>query len=72
MEADVLKGKWKQMRGDVKVWWGDLTDDDLDKIDGNKDRLVGKLQEKYGWAKGDAESEVDRRMKEYKAKEEAA
>jgi uncharacterized protein YjbJ (UPF0337 family) len=72
MESDVLKGKWKQMKGDVKVWWGDLTDDDLDKIDGNKDRLVGKLQEKYGWAKGDAEQEVDRRMKEYKAKEEAA
>jgi uncharacterized protein YjbJ (UPF0337 family) len=49
----------------VKVWWGDLTDDDLDTIDGNVDKLVGRLQERYGYAKEEAQKEVDRRLKTY-------
>jgi uncharacterized protein YjbJ (UPF0337 family) len=65
LNQDVLKGKWKQMRGQVKVWWGDLTDDDLDTIDGNVDKLVGRLQERYGYAKEEAQKEVDRRLKTY-------
>jgi uncharacterized protein YjbJ (UPF0337 family) len=65
MNTDVLKGKWKQMRGDVKKWWGNLTDDDFDKIDGERDKLVGRLQERYGYAKDQAEAEVDRRLHEY-------
>ncbi|HZN02700.1 MAG TPA: CsbD family protein [Candidatus Polarisedimenticolia bacterium] len=65
LNQDVLKGKWKQMRGQVKQWWGDLTDDDLDQIDGSVDKLVGRLQERYGYAKEDAEKEVDRRLKTY-------
>lgn len=65
LNSDVLKGKWKQMRGQVKQWWGDLTDDDLDHIDGSMDKLVGRLQERYGYAKEDAEKEVDRRLKTY-------
>jgi len=65
MNADVLKGKWKQMRGDVKKWWGNLTDDDFDKIDGERDKLVGRIQERYGYAKDQAEAEVDRRLREY-------
>lgn len=65
MASDILEGKWKQLRGDIKMWWGDLTDDDLDKIGGKKDRLVGILQEKYGWEKARAESEVDRRLRQY-------
>lgn len=65
LNQDVLKGKWKQMRGQVKQWWGDLTDDDLDQIDGSTDKLVGRLQERYGYAKEEAESEVDRRLKTY-------
>jgi uncharacterized protein YjbJ (UPF0337 family) len=65
MNADVLKGKWKQLRGEVKKWWGDLTDDDFEKIDGERDKLVGRLQERYGYAKEQAEAEVDRRLREY-------
>lgn len=62
---DILQGNWKQMRGQVKEWWGDLTDDDLTKIDGKRDQLVGSLQERYGYAKDRAESEVTRRFDEY-------
>ena len=65
MNADILKGKWKQMRGEVKKWWGDLTDDDLDKIAGERDKLVGRIQERYGYAKDQAEAEVDRHLREY-------
>jgi len=46
----------------VKQWWGDLTDDDLDHIDGSTDKLIGRLQERYGYAKEDAAKEVDRRQ----------
>jgi uncharacterized protein YjbJ (UPF0337 family) len=65
LNQDVLKGKWKQMRGQVKQWWGDLTDDDLDQIDGSTDKLIGRLQERYGYAKADAEKEVNRRLKTF-------
>jgi uncharacterized protein YjbJ (UPF0337 family) len=65
LNQDVLKGKWKQMRGQVKQWWGDLTDDDLDQIDGSTDKLIGRLQERYGYAKEDAEKEVNRRLQTY-------
>lgn len=59
MNDDVMKGKWKQARGSVKEEWGKLTDDDVDEMDGRKDRLVGKLQERYGLAKDEAERQVD-------------
>jgi uncharacterized protein YjbJ (UPF0337 family) len=62
---DILKGNWKQMRGQVKEWWGDLTDDDLTMIDGKRDKLVGTLQERYGYAKERAEQEVTSRFDEY-------
>jgi len=65
MNADILKGKWKQMRGEVKTWWGKLTDDDLDIIAGERDKLVGRIQERYGYAKDQAEAEVDRRLRAY-------
>ena len=60
MNRDVLEGNWKQVRGRIKEMWGKLTDDDLDTIDGKRDRLVGKLQERYGYAKDKAEQELDR------------
>lgn len=50
MNNDIIKGKWAQFKGDVKEKWGDLTDDDLTQIDGQRDKLAGKLQERYGWA----------------------
>jgi uncharacterized protein YjbJ (UPF0337 family) len=59
MNEDILKGKWNQLKGDVKMRWGDLTDDELDMIEGRRDKLVGKLQEKYGYTKDRAEREVD-------------
>ncbi len=59
MNWDIVQGKWKQFKGSVKEKWGELTDDELDQIDGNKDKLAGKLQEKYGWSKEDADNKID-------------
>jgi len=60
MNTDVLKGKWRQMKGEAQVQWGKLTNDDLDQIEGESDKLVGKLQERYGYARERAQEEVDR------------
>lgn len=59
MNWDIVKGKWKQMTGSAKSNWGELTDDDLQQIDGERERLVGKVQEKYGIARDKAEKQVD-------------
>ena len=59
MNADVLKGKWQQSKGEARVQWGRLTDDDLDQIEGNAEKLAGKLQERYGYAQEQAKKEVD-------------
>ena len=59
MTEDILKGKWKQLRGKVQEEWGELTDDEVDQIQGRRDQLVGKIQEKYGYTKEEAEDEVD-------------
>lgn len=65
MNDDILAGKWKQIRGQVKDWWGKLTDDDLNRIEGKRDVLVGLLQERYGYTRMQADEEVARRLKEY-------
>jgi len=59
MNWDEAKGKWKQMKGSVKTQWGKLTDDDMDVIAGQRDVLVGKIQERYGIAKDAATKQVD-------------
>ncbi|TWI28246.1 CsbD family protein [Paracoccus sulfuroxidans] len=59
MNWDIIQGKWEQLKGGVKEKWGDLTDDDLTQIEGNKDKLAGKLQERYGWAKEDADQQIN-------------
>lgn len=59
MNADVLQGKWKQLRGRAKQAWADLSDDDLSHIDGSYDKLVGTLQEKYGYTKAEARKKID-------------
>ena len=59
MNWDLVEGKWKQLKGQVKQKWGRLTDDDLDVIGGKKDQLVGKIQEKYGMTKDEAHREVE-------------
>jgi uncharacterized protein YjbJ (UPF0337 family) len=64
MNWDIIEGKWTQLKGSVKENWGDLTDNDLTEIAGKRDKLAGKLQERYGWAKEKAEQEVDNYFKE--------
>jgi uncharacterized protein YjbJ (UPF0337 family) len=59
MDTDVLQGKWKQIKGEAKRQWGKLTDDELDMIEGNKDKLVGLVQERYGYERDRAAREVD-------------
>jgi uncharacterized protein YjbJ (UPF0337 family) len=60
MNEDVFEGRWKQLKGDMKRTWGKLTDDDLDRAEGNRDKLVGSLQERYGWEKNQAERALDK------------
>jgi uncharacterized protein YjbJ (UPF0337 family) len=55
-----VKGNWKQFKGKVKQQWGELTDDELDKIAGDRDVLVGRIQEKYGIAQEEAEKQVQK------------
>jgi uncharacterized protein YjbJ (UPF0337 family) len=63
MNSDQLQGKWKQMKGSIKERWGKLTDDDVDIINGQNDQLVGRIQERYGIAKEEAQRQVDEWMR---------
>jgi len=54
-----VKGNWKQVKGEAQKQWGKLTDDDLDQIQGERDKLIGRIQERYGEAREDAERRVD-------------
>ena len=58
MNTDTLKGQWYQIKGEAKVRWGKLTDNELDQIEGNSEKLVGLVQERYGYARDRAEKEV--------------
>ena len=60
MNWDQIKGKWTQLKGKAREEWGELTDDELDKAHGEREQLVGLVQEKYGKARAEAEEEVDR------------
>lgn len=64
MNSDILKGKWKQLTGRMQSQWGKLTDDDLDVVEGHREYLAGKIQERYGITKDEAEKQV----KEFEAK----
>jgi uncharacterized protein YjbJ (UPF0337 family) len=59
MSDDIFKGKWKQLRGQVQQKWGDLTNDDLDKVQGAQTEFEGLLQERYGYTKERARQEVN-------------
>jgi uncharacterized protein YjbJ (UPF0337 family) len=59
MNSDEMRGKWNQLKGSVKQQWAKLTDDDLTAIDGQRDKLVGKIQERYGIAREDAERQLN-------------
>ena len=65
MNKDVFEGKWKQIRGEAKAWWGKLTDDDLDRAAGKFDVLAGIIQEKYGYTRQQAVDEIDKRVTAY-------
>ncbi len=67
MNKDIIEGKWKQMRGEAKVWWAKLTDDDLDLAAGKFDVLAGILQEKYGYSRQYAAEEIDKRVTAFEA-----
>ncbi len=66
MNKDIFEGKWKEMRGQIKEWWGKLTDDDLEQVAGNTEQIVGLLQQKYGYTRQHAEEEFNARIKEVK------
>lgn len=59
MNWDRIEGNWKQYSGKVKEKWGDLTDDDITMVNGRREQLEGRLQERYGYAKDKARQEVD-------------
>jgi len=59
MNWDRVEGEWKQWKGKVQQQWGKLTNDDLDVIEGNREELAGRLQQRYGYAKDQAEREID-------------
>ena len=68
MNSDILKGKWKQLKGDVKLRWGELTDDEVDQMEGNTEKMIGKLQEKYGYSRERAQKEVNDFQRELERK----
>ncbi|MFW6089821.1 MAG: CsbD family protein [Gemmatimonadota bacterium] len=68
MNWDTIEGNWKQFRGKVQQKWGELTDDDLDVIDGKRTELIGRIQERYGKTREAAEREV----REWERREEGA
>ena len=65
MNLTSLKGMWKQIKGEAKAQWGRLTDDDLDQIEGNAEKLMGKIQERYGYERDRAEREVSQFWSRY-------
>jgi uncharacterized protein YjbJ (UPF0337 family) len=58
MNQDRIQGRWKQLKGKVKEQWGRLTDDDLDVIAGRRDQLLGRIQQRHGLAKDEADRQV--------------
>ena len=58
MNWDRVEGNWKQFKGTLKEKWGKLTDDELDTIAGKRDQLIGKIQERYGCTRDEADRQV--------------
>jgi uncharacterized protein YjbJ (UPF0337 family) len=59
LNQEILKGKWLQIKGDVRSWWGKLTDDDVDQIQGDTEKFIGKLQTRYGYERERAKRELN-------------
>ena len=66
MNWDQIEGKWKQLKGSAKQQWAKLTDDDLQYMSGGKDKFVGRLQERYGLSKEEAQTKADEWLKSQK------
>lgn len=66
MNNDILAGNWKQFQGKILEQWGKLTEDDLDVAAGRRDQLIGRLQERYGVAKDEAERQVNEFEERYR------
>jgi uncharacterized protein YjbJ (UPF0337 family) len=62
MNPEMFKGRWNQMRGEIRTRWGKLTDDDIAQIEGRAEKMIGKLQERYGYKREQAEKELDEFM----------
>ena len=65
MNSIDLESKWQKLRGEIRSQWGKLTDDDLERIAGNKDKLIGAVQERYGYVWDEARQMVDRYLDDY-------
>jgi uncharacterized protein YjbJ (UPF0337 family) len=65
MNRNILQGKWKQLRGEIRQRWGELTDDDLDQVAGQSEKLAGVLQERYGYTQMEAERQIDEFLDEW-------
>ncbi|MBN1923071.1 MAG: CsbD family protein [Anaerolineae bacterium] len=72
MNKDIFEGKWKQVRGQAKEWWGKLTDDDLERVGGKYEQFIGTIQEKYGYTRERAEEEINKRLAEHEVHEKEA
>jgi uncharacterized protein YjbJ (UPF0337 family) len=62
MNRDMFKGKWMQMKGSLRSKWGKLTDNDMTEIQGDMEKMIGKLQERYGYNREQAEKEMNEFM----------
>jgi uncharacterized protein YjbJ (UPF0337 family) len=65
MNSSELESKWQKLKGEIRSQWGKLTDDDLERIAGSKDRLIGLVQERYGYVWDEAQQMVDRYLNDY-------
>ncbi|MDY6983175.1 MAG: CsbD family protein [Pseudomonadota bacterium] len=65
MNEDIVKGKWKELRGKVRERWGKITGDDIDRLKGSSDELIGLLQQRYGYEREQAHKEIQEWAKRY-------
>jgi uncharacterized protein YjbJ (UPF0337 family) len=65
INKDILMGKWKQLKGQVRQQWGKLTDDQVERVGGRYEELVGMIQERYGYTRDQAQQQVDDFLKRF-------
>jgi uncharacterized protein YjbJ (UPF0337 family) len=65
MNTDIIKGQWKQIKGEIQKQWGKLTNDEIDMINGDREKLEGRLQEKYGYTREQVRQEINEFLRAY-------